>query len=85
MLFSEILWGGYGGLKPPIETKKMNNQDNLWQALISFENMYRGFREAAKGKRGKNEVAYFEINLEENIINLVDELSKGIYICGEYY
>lgn len=46
--------------------------------------MYWGFREAAKGKRGKNEVAYFEINLEENIINLVDELSKGIYICGEY-
>ena len=63
----------------------MNNQDNLWQALISFENMYRGFREVAKGKRGKNEVAYFEINLGENIINLVDELSKGIYICGEYY
>lgn len=69
---------------PPIETKKMKNEDNLWQSLISFENMYRSFREAARGKRDKHEVAYFEMNLEENIINLVDELSKGIYICEKY-
>ncbi len=36
----------------------------LYSELCSFENLFRAFRGAARGKRGQPSVAAFEVDLE---------------------
>jgi RNA-directed DNA polymerase len=43
---------------------------NLYPQICTFENLYLAFRAAAKGKRGKPEVAAFEQDLEPNLFRL---------------
>ncbi len=59
--------------------------DNLYESIASFENLYLAFRGAAKGKRGQQEVARFEFNLEENLVRLREELQDGTYRPGGYH
>lgn len=58
--------------------------DHLWPEIVSFSNLLLAFRKAAKGKRGKAEVAEFEFHLEPNLFELQEALGKGDYLPGTY-
>ena len=42
---------------------------DLYPQICSFENLYQAYRKARKGKRGKESVARFEYNQEEELLN----------------
>ena len=52
----------------------MKTYKNLYPQIYSFENLYRSFRAARKGKRDRVAVASFELDLEQNLLALSDEL-----------
>lgn len=47
---------------------------NLWDLIISWDNLYAAYKEAKKGKRYKNQVLAFTEHLEENLITIQNEL-----------
>jgi retron-type reverse transcriptase len=53
-------------------------------SLISIENLFQAWNEFKKGKRGKNDVQNFEINLEDNLFDLYSRLKNKSYRHGEY-
>ncbi|HEY4691153.1 MAG TPA: reverse transcriptase domain-containing protein [Anaerolineae bacterium] len=57
---------------------------DLYPSLVSFENLYRAYRNAARGKRGQPDVAAFEYNLEANLFRLQNELESRSYRHGAY-
>ena len=57
----------------------MKTYKNLYQEIISEENLYRAYRNARKGKTKKEYVKEFEQNLEENISSLRTELLFHAY------
>ncbi|MEZ4867196.1 MAG: reverse transcriptase domain-containing protein [Caldilineaceae bacterium] len=52
--------------------------------LYTWENLYRAYRKAAKGKRGRTAAAAFEYRLEDNLFQLQDELATATYRPGAY-
>lgn len=56
----------------------------LFERFCSFANLYDAYRKARKGKRGKASVAGFEYNQEEELIELQEELSSGMWRPGKY-
>lgn len=56
-----------------------------WEKVISIENLYQAYKNAAKGKRSNPDVANFIFNLEENLFNLQEELEKNQYTPGSYH
>jgi RNA-directed DNA polymerase len=48
--------------------------------LFTFENLYRAYIEARKGKRSTINVLRFEVNLEQNMFSLLEDLRAGRYI-----
>ena len=62
----------------------MKRYKNLYPAVTSFENLFQAFKAAAKGKRGKPNVASFEFDLEENLVRLQAELRARTYRHGPY-
>jgi retron-type reverse transcriptase len=58
--------------------------NNLWQRFISFENIFRAFREASNGKRYRWESLYFARDLEVEIITLINELEWDMYEARPY-
>lgn len=61
----------------------MNAPQTVFPQVCAFENLYRAFRHARRGKRGREEVAGFEYDLEGNIIRLQGELERGEYWPGD--
>ncbi len=57
----------------------------LYPKVASFLNLYWAFQAAARGKRGKADVADFEYDLEENLLQLQEELETETYTPGEYH
>jgi RNA-directed DNA polymerase len=57
---------------------------NLYPQICAFENLYLAYRAAARGKRGKAEVAAFERELEPNLLRLQEELLAQTYRPGPY-
>ncbi|NIT04539.1 hypothetical protein GTO10_06635 [Candidatus Saccharibacteria bacterium] len=57
---------------------------SLFGEIISLENLFRGWEEFRKGKRGKSDVQRFERHLEENIFNLHRDLVNKTYRHGPY-
>ena len=55
-----------------------------YQRLCSFANLYQAFRRARRGKRGQEDVAHFERNLELELWSLHDELISLRYLPGPY-
>ena len=55
-----------------------------FKLLASWENLVAAFRSAAKGKRSRTPVAWFEQNLEVNILELQSQLLAGSYQPGAY-
>jgi RNA-directed DNA polymerase len=63
----------------------MKTYKNLYPQITTFENLYQAFKNAARGKRGKPDVANFEFNLEENLFGLQSQLKNQTYRPGPYY
>ncbi len=64
-----------GFIRPPYGISfVMKTYNNIWDSVVSFENMLCAYRKAAKCKRYHSEVLAFSENLEENIIQLQNEL-----------
>jgi retron-type reverse transcriptase len=56
----------------------------IFSRVCAFENLYRAFRRARRGKRDREEVAAFEYDLEANLFGLQTELETGTYRPGPY-
>ena len=62
----------------------MKRCGNLFQHIVSFENLYRASRKSRKGKRLKANVIKFEENIEEELFRLQEELASKTYKPGVY-
>lgn len=58
---------------------------NLFYEKLTFEKMLEAYRRAKQHKTYKAEVIKFEINLENNLINLMNQLKNGSYRLGKYF
>jgi retron-type reverse transcriptase len=56
----------------------------LFEALTSFENLYRAAKDAQRGKRFKPAVARFHYDVARSLVDLRDELMEGRYQPGPY-
>jgi hypothetical protein len=58
----------------------------LYPRIYAFENLYQAFRKARRGgKRKKERVAAFELDLEANLWRLYEELCTQSYRPGPYH
>ncbi len=57
----------------------------MFQTLHSWDNLLLAYRKAAKGKRGKGNVAAFERILEDHLFALQSDLIAGGYQPGAYH
>jgi retron-type reverse transcriptase len=62
----------------------MKRVGNLWPGLISFANLVRALRQAARGKRSRPDVAAFLFDQERQLTRLACELASGSYRPGPY-
>jgi RNA-directed DNA polymerase len=62
----------------------MKTYKNLYPQVCDFTNLYYAYRAAAKGKRGRPDVAAFEFDLEGNLLRLREELLGRCYQPGGY-
>ena len=62
----------------------MKRFGNLWESVVSFENLRIAALEASKAKRQSAPVQNFLFNLEPNIINLQNQLITSEYKPGAY-
>lgn len=62
----------------------MKRIGNLWQQVISFENLLLAYRKARRGKRAQQAVERFEYRREMELARLQQELTDGTYTPGEY-
>ena len=58
---------------------------NLFNNIVSAENLFSAWDGFKNGKRGKKDVQVFEWNLERNIFELHRELLNKIYKHGQYH
>jgi RNA-directed DNA polymerase len=64
--------------------KKMITQNNLFEQVYRFENLYNSYLKARRGKNDSNEVLKFTYNLEHNLITLQKQLQTQTYKTGKY-
>lgn len=57
--------------------------NNLYEQIISYENIYAAYMAARKGKRYRGEGAAYGANLEENLINLHNHLQWRTWQPGK--
>ncbi len=62
----------------------MKTHKNLFEEIISFENLLLAASKAAKSKREQPNVLNFFFNLEENLFDLQNELTLQTYCPGTY-
>ena len=58
--------------------------NHIYKDIISIENLCLAWREFVRGKKLRNDVAEFSLNLSENIFQLNKELSDKTYCHGSY-
>ena len=63
----------------------MKTYKHLYPRITDFENLRLAFKNAARGKRSRWDVAAFEFDLEKNLLDLQDELQSQTYTPGPYY
>ena len=63
----------------------MRTFSHLYEKTISIENLFQAWDEFKRGKRKKNDVGLFELNLEDNIFKLHETLASKTYKHGRYY
>jgi retron-type reverse transcriptase len=59
-------------------------REDLFAQIVAWENLYRAYHKARKGKRYRLDVADFEYFCENNITELQHELQSGQYVPGGY-
>ena len=57
---------------------------DIFERIISSENLFAAWREFRRGKRRKSDVQAFERRLEDNIFRLRDDLARCLYRHGPY-
>jgi retron-type reverse transcriptase len=57
----------------------MHTINHLWDKVIDFENVFRAYRAASRGKRYRDEILQFTHQLEENLIDLMNRLVWDMY------
>ncbi|MEG1705778.1 MAG: reverse transcriptase domain-containing protein [Clostridia bacterium] len=57
---------------------------NCFYEKLTFKKLYEAHIRARKGKTFKAEIIKFEINLENNLINLLNNIKNGTYNIGKY-
>lgn len=62
----------------------MKTYNNLFNKIISFENLHKSYIKARKGKKFNNDVLNFSANLEQNLIKLHYLLKNQTYSTGKY-
>ena len=62
----------------------MKRYGNLWDEVVSHENLLRAYRNARRGKRGHRRVERFEFRRESELARLREELLAGTYLPGGY-
>jgi retron-type reverse transcriptase len=62
----------------------MTRLSGLWPWLVSFENLFHAYRKARRGKRSREGVAEFGLNLERELLRLQRELQDDSYRAGHY-
>lgn len=62
----------------------MKTYRNLYPQVYDFDNLYRAYRKARRGKRDRPEVIEFENNLEFELIQLQDQLLQQSWQPGHY-
>ncbi|MBI4871805.1 MAG: RNA-directed DNA polymerase [Candidatus Riflebacteria bacterium] len=62
----------------------MRKYRNLFEDVVSPENVLRAFYRAHLGKRYRVEANRFHLRLEENVLDLAEELATGTYEPGAY-
>lgn len=62
----------------------MKTFKNLFERIVSFENLYLAAGKAQKGKRFKPATAIFNLNLEKELLALQGELLRKTYRHGGY-
>ena len=63
----------------------MKRTGGLWSSVCSFENLVQAAQHAARGKRHRDEVGHFFINLEPNLLRLQRELLDGSWKPGPFH
>jgi len=63
----------------------MKTFKHLFDRICSFENLLQAAKKAEKGKRFKENVARFNINLEKELLQLQRELRSHSYVPGKYH
>ena len=61
------------------KTHTMKTYNNLYEKIISFDNLYSAYLRARKGKTRKDYVIKFEENLEKSLLDLHYELKEQTY------
>ena len=54
--------------------KSLGVNKNVYDNAVSFEKLLKSHKKARRGKREKKEIIFFELNLENEILNLEKEL-----------
>ncbi|HEY5508428.1 MAG TPA: reverse transcriptase/maturase family protein [Paludibacter sp.] len=62
----------------------MKRINNLFDKVVTKDNLMLAYQKARKGKSGQYGVKIFEKNVERNIDQLYDELRSGTYKTSEY-
>lgn len=57
---------------------------NLWEPLLTWENLKTAAKEASRGKRYRNDVMRFNARLEENLLRLQELLRSKTWRPGPY-
>ncbi len=57
---------------------------DAYAQILSWDNLLLAWQNASRGKRGKNEVARFELRLGDELIGLQRELADESYAPGRY-
>lgn len=63
----------------------MKRQNNLFEKIVSFENVLKASKKARRGKRYKASTARFEYYLENSILKIIEVLKNKTYEPGSYY
>ena len=60
-------------------------EENAFDAMLDFQNVYQAYRRAAAGKRSKQEVIDFETDLSRNIWDIIKGMQDKSYRVGGYH
>lgn len=62
----------------------MKRYGNLWEKIISYENLYLAYKKAKKGKGWRKSIKVFEKDIEGNLLKLQQMLISGQFNTSKY-